>query len=143
MKLDLRHDPARGRPAGRLVLKALVPDHRGVTRASDRPPEQLGDLALQDVVRWDADRVPHAPLLQGFVELRSTHDHVLALALLPLDLRQEHFLPLLGAVDAARPQLRRQTVASRLNSMSCRYMTSFHGLVERVRVHADEWVAVR
>ena len=57
------------------------------------------------------------PLLQGLVDLWlgeggiGAHEHVLALLLLPFDLRQEHLVPVFSAVDVPRPQLHRQTVA--------------------------------
>jgi len=117
VKLDLRHHPPRRRPTGGLVPKALVPDHRLVTGSSYGPRQQLRDVPLQAVIGRDPDGVPHIPLFQGLVDLRfgegsiGAKDHFLALFLLPLDLWQEHVVPVLGAVDVARPQLRRQTVA--------------------------------
>ena len=56
------------------------------------------------------------PLLQGLVDLWlgeggiGAHEHVLALLLLPFDLRQEHLVPVFSAVDVPRPQPDCQTV---------------------------------
>ncbi len=51
---------------------------------------------------YPAGTVPYVPLLQGLVELWfgeggiGAHDHILALSLLPLDLGEEHSVPVLG-----------------------------------------------
>src|SRR5207302_5367579 len=113
----LRHDPPRRRPTRSLVPEASVPDHRLVPGSAHRPRQQLRDLPLQNVIGWDADSVLHIPSLQGLVDLRfgeggiGADDHVLALLLLPLDLRQKHLIPVRGAVNVARSQLGCQAVA--------------------------------
>jgi hypothetical protein len=80
--------------------------------------QQLRNVPLQTVVGRDADSVLHAPLLQRFVDLRlgegrvGTKHHLFAQLLLPLDLGKQQFFSVIGAVDVAGPQLRRQAVPS-------------------------------
>jgi len=63
-------------------------------------------------------------LFQRFIELRlgkrgiGPKRHFLPHFLLALDFRQKHFLPVLGTVYVAGPQLRSQTVSLPLNSNS-------------------------
>src|ERR1035441_3707509 len=65
----------------------------------------------------NADSVLHASRLQRLVDLRLGEDRVgakhdfLAQLLLPLDLGQEQFFPVVGTVDVAGPQFCRQAVA--------------------------------
>ena len=41
-----------------------------MTRSSDRPRKQLGNIPLQVLIGRDADGVLHAPVLQGLVDPR-------------------------------------------------------------------------
>src|ERR1039458_2902558 len=70
MVLDLGDDPSRLRPAPRLVREALVA-HQWLAAGPSRGPEQdLGNLPLQALVGWNADRIKHAALLPRFLDLR-------------------------------------------------------------------------
>src|SRR5450432_1408739 len=116
VELQLRHYSPRHLPTGRLVEKALVPDHWLVARSSRGSRQQLRNVPLQVLVGWYADGVLDAPLLQRLIYLRlgeggvcSKH-HVLAQLLLALNLRQQQLIPVFGAVHVARTQLRRQAV---------------------------------
>ena len=55
VELHLRHHPPRRFPTGRLVEKALVPDHGFMIGPSYRSRQQLRDIPLQAVVRRDAN----------------------------------------------------------------------------------------
>ena len=56
---------------------------------------------------WHADGILHAPLLQCLVDLRlgegrvGPKQHLLVLLLLPLNLRQQQFLPVVGSANVA------------------------------------------
>src|ERR1035437_9607913 len=94
MKLHFRHHTPRRLPTGRLIEKALVPDHRLVTRSSHWPRQQLRDVALQAIVGGYANGILHASFLQRLVNLRlgkgrvGTKDYLFAQSLLSLNLRQ-------------------------------------------------------
>src|ERR1019366_9428999 len=94
VELHFRHYPTCCLPTGRLIQKALVPDHGLVARASYRPRQQLRDVSLQTVVSWQTYGILHAPLLQSLVNLRlgkgsiGAKHHFLTEFLLTLDLRQ-------------------------------------------------------
>jgi hypothetical protein len=85
-------------------------------RPGDRNRRVL-DRQLQVLVGRDADGVAHAACLQRLVNLRpckggvGPERDVLPLGLLAVDLRQEQLVPVIGAGDVPRPQLRRQAVA--------------------------------
>jgi len=104
VELHLRYYPPRRFPTGRLLEKAFVPDHWFVARPSHWPRQQFRNVPLQAIVGWN------------FVDLRfgkgrvRPESNLLALCLLTLDFRQQHFVPVLGAVYVARTQLRRQAV---------------------------------
>src|SRR5713226_8872884 len=92
MVLDLGDDPSRLRPAPRLV-REILEAHQWLAAGPSRGPEQdLGNLPLQALVGWNAERIHHAALLQGFVNPRFGKGRVrpesnfLALSLLTLDL---------------------------------------------------------
>src|SRR5712692_5508239 len=93
MVLDLGDDPSRLRPAPRLEREALVAHQWLAAGPSWGPEQDLGDLPLQALVGWNADRIHHAALLQRFVNLRFGKGRVrsecilLVLRLLTLDLR--------------------------------------------------------
>src|ERR1035437_9940122 len=94
MELHLRHHTPRRLPTGRLIQKALVPDHGLVARSSYGPRQQLRDVALQAVIGRQTYGILHAPLLQSLVNLRlgkgsiGAKHHFLTEFLLALDLRQ-------------------------------------------------------
>src|SRR5208282_6154548 len=117
MEFDLRHHPPGYRPTRRLIEKAFESKHRLLAWPSHWPRQQLPNVPLQIVVRGKADRVLHVPLFERFVKLRlgkggvATEGHLFALRLLPVDLRQQKFLPAVRAVDVAGTQLGGQTVA--------------------------------
>src|ERR1039457_258083 len=117
VELHFRHDPSRCLPARGLVEEALVPYHGLVAWPSHRARQQLRDVALQAVIRRYANGILHASLLQRLVNLRlgegsiGTKHHLPAQFLLALDLRQKHFIPVLGAMYVAGSQLRSQTVS--------------------------------
>src|SRR5712692_2834471 len=64
VELHLRHHPPRRLPTGRLVEKALVPDHWLVARSSHGPCQQLRNVPLQALIGRYADGVLQAPFLQ-------------------------------------------------------------------------------
>jgi len=88
------------------------------------PSQQLRDVPLQTVIGRQPDGALHAPLFQRRVDLRfgkggvGPEHHLLALLLLPIDLRQQQFFPAVGAVDSvcgpatgvAGPELDRQPI---------------------------------
>src|SRR3984957_12300270 len=117
MEFDLRHHPPGYRPTRRLIEKAFEPKHGLAARPSHWPGQQLRYVPLQIVVGGKADRVLRVPRFECSVKLRlrkggvATEGHLLALRLLPVDLRQQKFLPAGGAVDVAGPQLGGQAVA--------------------------------
>src|SRR5882762_2245886 len=108
VELHLRYYSPRHLPTGRLVEKALVPDHGLVARSSHRARQQLRNVPLQVLVGRYADGVLHSPLLQRLVDLRFGKSRVrpesysLALRPLTLDLRQQQFIPGFCAVHIAR-----------------------------------------
>src|ERR1700680_1065564 len=116
VELHLRHYSPRRFPTGRLVQKALVPDHWFMTGAAQGTLQQFRKVPLQILVGRYADGILHAALLQRFVDLRfgkgrvRPESYFLALRLLTLDLRQQQFIPVFGAVHVSRAQLRRQAV---------------------------------
>src|SRR5713226_3420161 len=99
VELHLRHHPPRRLTTGRLVEKALVPDHWLVARSPHAPRQQFRNVPLQALVGRYADGILHAPLLQCFIDLRFGKGRVrpesnfLALRLLALDLRQTAIHP--------------------------------------------------
>jgi hypothetical protein len=105
------------------VEKALVPHHRLVARLSHWLLQQLSDVRLRVIIGGKADGILHLPLFQGLVEFRldegrlGAEDYLLALPLLPINLRQQQFFPALGGVDVAGAE-RGGKAASRLNSSS-------------------------
>ena len=115
--LDLGDHPARPIPGGRLILKASVPDQRSVAGSAAGSDKQIFDGPLQDVIGWEADRVPHPPPFQRFVEGGQRKGGVgadndgLALRAVPVNDGKEHFVPPVRAVDVARPELGGQAVA--------------------------------
>ena len=117
MELHLRDHPPGHRPTRRLIEKTVEPKHRLVAWPSHRPGQQLHNLPLQIVVSGKANGVLHVPLFERLVDLRlgkggvAPEGHLFALRLLPLDLGQQQFLPVVGAVDIAGPQFGGQTVA--------------------------------
>src|ERR1700693_5492495 len=70
VELHLRYYPPRRFPTGRLIEKALVPDHWLVARPPHGPHQQLRNVPLQAIVGWNANRIHHTALLQCFVDLR-------------------------------------------------------------------------
>src|SRR6266849_4271274 len=88
VELLLRHHPPRPLPTGRLVEKALVPDHWLVARSPHAPRQQLRNVPLQALVGRYSDGILHAPLLQRFLNLGlgkgrvRTESNLLALRLL-------------------------------------------------------------
>src|SRR6266849_5479291 len=101
--LNLSDDPSRLGPAPRLVREALVADQWLAAGPSRGPEQDLGNLPLQGLVGWNADRIHHAALLECFVDLRFGKGRVRPesnfLALPPVDAR--------SPATAARPSLRR------------------------------------
>ena len=79
--------------------------------------DQFPSRPLQVLVGRNTDGVLHAPAFQRLVNLWlgeggvGSKRHFLAQLLLPLDLRQQKFLPALCAVHVAWTQLCRQTIA--------------------------------
>src|ERR1019366_5165814 len=69
VELHLRYYPSCCLPTGRLVEKALVPDHWLVARPSHGPRQQLRNVSLQAIICRDADSIHHHALLHGFVDL--------------------------------------------------------------------------
>src|ERR1700681_1752705 len=63
VELHLRHYSSCCLPTGRLVEKALVPDHWLVARPSHWPRQQLRNIPLQVLVGRYANGVFHAQLL--------------------------------------------------------------------------------
>src|SRR5262249_6112088 len=117
MVLDLGDDPSARRPAVRLVLEALVPDHGLATWTASRTKQDVFDLQFQGLASRNADGILHVGLFEQLVDLglgkgrvRAKGD-VLVCRLLAVDFRQEQFVPVGGAVDVARPQFRGQTIA--------------------------------
>ena len=112
VELHLGHHSPRRLPARRLIMEALVPNHRLVTRSSHRARQQFGDVPFQDAVGGNADGIFRATPFQRLVNLRlgegglGPKDHLFAQLLLPLDLRQQQFFPIVGAVDVTGPALR-------------------------------------
>src|ERR1700680_3041172 len=117
MELHLRHYAPGHRPTCRLIEKTFESKHWLLAWPSHWPRQQLPNVPLQVVVGGKADRVLHVAFFQRLVELRlgkgrvTTEDHLLAPLLLPLDLWQQPFLPAVGAVDIAGPELGGQAVA--------------------------------
>ena len=115
--LDFRHDPSGRGPALRPIPETLVPDQRPVARSSRRTKQEVFDLDLQVLVCWHPDRVLDGTCLQGVVDLRCREGrvgadrHPPALGLLPLNLRHQQRVSVVGTVDVTGTQLRRQTVA--------------------------------
>src|ERR1039457_3950788 len=70
VELHFRHYPTCCLPTGRLIQKALVPDHGLVARSSYGPRQQLRNVALQAIIGGYADGILHASLLQRLVHLR-------------------------------------------------------------------------
>jgi hypothetical protein len=107
--LDLGDHSAGLVPAGLLVEEALVPHHWLLTGPPHGPGQQPCHVPLQAVVRGKTDRLRHATLPQCLVDLRlgegriGPKGHCLASLLLTRDLREQPFVPVLGAVDVAGP----------------------------------------
>ncbi len=57
MMLHLRYHVPSRLPIGRLIKKALVPDHAFMTRSPHRVCQQLLNVPLQTIVGRDADRI--------------------------------------------------------------------------------------
>src|SRR2546426_4974814 len=93
VELHLRYYSPRHLPTGRLVEKALVPDHWLVARSADGTRQQLRNVPLQVLVGWYADGVLHSPLLQRLIDLWfgkgrvRPESYLLALRLLTVNLR--------------------------------------------------------
>src|SRR5580704_4428943 len=117
MELNLRHYSSCGLPTGGLIEKALVPHDGLVTGPPHRARQQFLDVSLQTSVGRKPDRILYPSLFQFLVDLRlsegsiGTKQHLPAQFLLALDLRQKHFIPVLGAMYVAGSQLRSQTVS--------------------------------
>src|ERR1017187_9613361 len=100
-----------------LMEKAIVPHDGFVTGPPHRARQQFIDVSLQTSVGRKPDRILHPALFQFLVDLRlgeggiGPKHYFLAELLLALDFWQKYFVPVLGTVYVARPQLRRQTVA--------------------------------
>ena len=118
------HHAAGLLPARCLVEKTLVLHQRLDAGPSHRSRQQLRDVPLQAVVGRDADRVRDAPLLQRLVDLRfgksgvGPKGYLVTQLLLPLDLGQQQFLPIVGAVHIAGRSLAARQSPSRLNNNS-------------------------
>ena len=99
------------------IAEALVAHQWFRAWPARRPEQNVFDLQLQVPVGRDADHVFRVSLFEGLVDLRLGEGGVgakrysLPFGLLPLDLGQQQFVPVLGAGHVARSQLRRQTVA--------------------------------
>src|SRR5260370_35358701 len=64
VELHLRYYSPCCLPAGRLLEKALVPDHWLVARPPHGPRQQLRNVPLQIIAGWNADRIRPTALLQ-------------------------------------------------------------------------------
>src|SRR6266851_3289600 len=117
MKLYFRDHPSRRLPTGRLIEKAFVPHDGFVTGPSYRARQYFLDVSQQAAVRGKPNRMFHSPFFQRFVDLRfgkrgiGSKHHFLPQFLLALDLWQKHFIPVLGTMYVAGPQLRSQTIS--------------------------------
>jgi hypothetical protein len=114
MELDLGHNPARLRPAPRLILEAGVgTDHR-VRRPTRPAPQQPGIPLVELAVALDPHGVIPALGLQQF-EQRGNGEGGVTSEIAPDDRRSrvariscqqraQHILPAIGAVDIAGTQ---------------------------------------
>jgi hypothetical protein len=124
MELHLRHHSSCRLPTGCLIEKAFVPHDGFVARLPHRARQQFLDVALQVVIRRKPNRVLHPALFQRFIDLRfgkrsiRPKHYFLTHALLALDFSQKHFVPVLGTMHVARPQLRPKQSPFPLNSSS-------------------------
>src|ERR1700687_1613064 len=122
MELHLRRDLSCRLPTRRLIQKALVPPVF-VTRTPHRARQKFFNVAHQVVIRRKPNRIFHSPFFHRFVDLRfgkrgiGPKHHFFTPFLLPFDFWQKHFLPVLGAMHVARPQLR-SLVRSRHSGMN-------------------------
>ena len=118
MMLDLGDHPSRPVPGGRLILEASILHQRGVAGSAVGPNEQIFDGPLQDTVGREADRVPHTPPLQRFVQgwqgkgRISSDDDGVSSGLAAIDDGEEHLIPSVSTVDVARPERGGQAVAA-------------------------------
>jgi hypothetical protein len=90
-----------------------------MSRTAYWPNEQLCNVPQQTVIGRNPNRVLRSTFFQCFVDVRlgkgrvSPEPDLLAQFLQPFDLRQQEFLPAVGAVNIARPQFCGHAVASR------------------------------
>jgi len=116
--LDLDDHPPRPVPGGGLILEAAVAHQRGVARPAAPPGQEILDGPLQDIVGREADRVPHTPPLQRFVQgwqgkgRISSDDEGVSSGLAAIDDGEEHLIPSVSTVDVARPERGGQAVAA-------------------------------
>ena len=117
MVLDLGDHAARSAPRRGLILEAPIPDQRSVAGPATWSSEQILDPPLQDVIGWQPDRVAHPAAFQGLVEpghrecgIRPHHDRLPAPPI-PINERQQDFVPSSGAVDIARSEFRGEAVS--------------------------------
>ena len=99
--------PTRLRPASGLIAKIGMEPAYLVRRSSDRAREQIGDPVLQDLVRWQPDRIPDPLRFKKFVNLGigkggvspkiDARDFVLVARYDGL----QHRVPAIGAVNVA------------------------------------------
>jgi hypothetical protein len=81
------------------------------------PNEQLCNVPQQTVIGGNPNRVLRSTFFQCFVDVRlgkgrvSPEPDLLAQFLQPLNLRQQELLPIVGAVNVARPQFCGHAVA--------------------------------
>ena len=69
MPLDLRHDPSGFLPALRLITEAGEVAAQLMRRSPNRALEQVSDLALQDAIGRQPDRITHALGFEKLVDL--------------------------------------------------------------------------
>ena len=110
MPLDLGNDPARGRPALRLVAEAGVGAANVLGRPPDRAAEQMADPLLQNGIGRQPDGVLEALRLKKRVNLRHGKGGIGAEVspqppvTVTGDDRHQHRLPVLGTVGVAPAQ---------------------------------------
>jgi hypothetical protein len=110
MPLDFGHHATSSGPALGLVVEAREPNNRLLRRAADGSGQEMADVALQHLVRRQADRVPNAFGLQHIVDLGlrerrvGTEVEVDAPLAVAGDHRLQDQAPVLCAVGVAGPQ---------------------------------------
>ena len=89
-----------------------------MSRTAYRPNEQLCNIPQQTVIDRNPNRVLRSTLFECFVDVGLGKGRVgpeldfLAQLLQPFNLRHQELLPIVGAVNVARPQFRGHAVAS-------------------------------